>query len=269
MTENPKRAAPRVDPPGLDGAGQADRAHATAENRVRASTVRDHHSGGGARRWVRHQPDEHGARGPPAHQRVHRWPPGTRLQTHPTPAAALPHRRGGPNQPPQTLLRLDRSRLKGGEGRQIWTEWAILAITPTRSPSGSGERLPIAPSTRANPFTRNGRARLRGRFVSQEFFRGKLQTARSLRPASHPTSRSRTGASLPGTQASPRTGLAPAGHRELIAPTSCGPPCPHGARAVPAHPLKAQARDPAARGVKAQVTAQTIRRVLARAGTTT
>jgi hypothetical protein len=68
-----------------------------------------------------------------------------------------------------------------------------------------------------------------------------LQTARSLRPASHPTSRSRTGASLPGTQASPRTGLAPAGHRELVAPTSCGPPFPHGARAVPAHQAKAQA----------------------------
>jgi hypothetical protein len=62
-----------------------------------------------------------------------------------------------------------------------------------------------------------------------------LQTARSLRPASHPTSRSRTGASLPGTRASPRTGLTPAGHRELVAPTSCGPPSPHGARAVPAH----------------------------------
>lgn len=26
-----------------------------------------------------------------------------------------------------------------------------------------------------------------------------------------------------------------AGHRELVAPTSCGPPFPHGARAVPAH----------------------------------
>ena len=62
-----------------------------------------------------------------------------------------------------------------------------------------------------------------------------LQTARSLRPASHPTSRSRTGASLPGTQASPRTGLTPAGHRELIAPTSYGPPFPHDAGAVPAH----------------------------------
>jgi hypothetical protein len=68
-----------------------------------------------------------------------------------------------------------------------------------------------------------------------------LQTARSLRPASHPASRLRTGASLPGTQASPRTGLTPAGHRELIAPTSCGPPSPHGAGAVPAHSSKALA----------------------------
>ena len=37
------------------------------------------------------------------------------------------------------------------------------------------------------------------------------------------------------TQASPRTGLTPAGHRELVAPTSCGPPFPHNAGAVPAH----------------------------------
>ncbi len=62
-----------------------------------------------------------------------------------------------------------------------------------------------------------------------------LQTARSLPPRSHPASRPRTGASLPGTQASPRTGLAPAGRPELVAPTSCGPPFPHGAGAVPAH----------------------------------
>src|SRR5215213_805641 len=45
-----------------------------------------------------------------------------------------------------------------------------------------------------------------------------LQTARWLRPASHPASRPRTGASLPGTQASPRTGLTPAGRPELVAP---------------------------------------------------
>src|SRR5450755_4394370 len=38
------------------------------------------------------------------------------------------------------------------------------------------------------------------------------------RPAPHPASRPRTGASLPGTQASPRTGLTPAGRPELVAP---------------------------------------------------
>ena len=70
-----------------------------------------------------------------------------------------------------------------------------------------------------------------------------LQTARSLRPAPHPTSRSRMGASLSGTQASPRTGLAPAGHRALVAPTSCGPPFPHNAGAVPAHFVEAEASD--------------------------
>jgi hypothetical protein len=44
-----------------------------------------------------------------------------------------------------------------------------------------------------------------------------LQTGRLLRPASHPASRPRTGASLPGTRASPRTGLTPAGRPELVA----------------------------------------------------
>jgi hypothetical protein len=44
-----------------------------------------------------------------------------------------------------------------------------------------------------------------------------LRTGQSLRPASHPASRPRTGASLPGTLASPQTGLAPAGHPQLVA----------------------------------------------------
>jgi hypothetical protein len=44
-----------------------------------------------------------------------------------------------------------------------------------------------------------------------------LRTGRSLRPASHPASRPRTGASLPRTRASPRTGLTPAGRPELVA----------------------------------------------------
>jgi hypothetical protein len=44
-----------------------------------------------------------------------------------------------------------------------------------------------------------------------------LRTAHLLCPASTPTSRPTSGASLPGTLASPRTGLAPAGCRELVA----------------------------------------------------
>jgi hypothetical protein len=42
-----------------------------------------------------------------------------------------------------------------------------------------------------------------------------LRTGHLIRPASTPTSRPTPGASLPGTLASPRTGLSPAGSREL------------------------------------------------------
>ena len=44
-----------------------------------------------------------------------------------------------------------------------------------------------------------------------------LRTGHLLHPASNPASRPRTGVSLPGTLASPRTGLAPAGYPQLIA----------------------------------------------------
>src|SRR5271166_3202926 len=43
-----------------------------------------------------------------------------------------------------------------------------------------------------------------------------LRTGQLLGPASHPASRPRTGALLPGTLASPRTGLTPAGCPELV-----------------------------------------------------
>ena len=42
-----------------------------------------------------------------------------------------------------------------------------------------------------------------------------LRTGQLLHPASTPASQPKPGASLPRTLASPRTGLAPAGHREL------------------------------------------------------
>jgi hypothetical protein len=44
-----------------------------------------------------------------------------------------------------------------------------------------------------------------------------LRTAKLFHPASIPAFRPKPGVSLPGTLASPRTGLAPAGRRELVA----------------------------------------------------
>ena len=54
----------------------------------------------------------------------------------------------------------------------------------------------------------------------------KLRTGQLLHPASTPTFRPTPWALLPGTLAFPRTGLAPAGSRELVArtPTSSGYP---------------------------------------------
>jgi hypothetical protein len=43
-----------------------------------------------------------------------------------------------------------------------------------------------------------------------------LRTGQLLGPASNPASRPRTGALLPGTLASPRTGLTPAGYPQLV-----------------------------------------------------
>ena len=58
---------------------------------------------------------------------VHLRPPATRLQTHPTTAAALPHRkRRAASATSNAATGLGRSRLKGDEGQQIWTGWAIL-----------------------------------------------------------------------------------------------------------------------------------------------
>jgi hypothetical protein len=66
-------------------------------------------------------------------------------------------------------------------------------------------RLPLGPTRR--------------RVISRRLLRlhCTLQTGQSLHPASHPASRPRTGVSLPGTQASPRTGLPPAGSPALTA----------------------------------------------------
>ena len=60
--------------------------------------------------------------------RVHRWPPGTRLQAHRGAGcgATEPAPKDG-SATSNAATALDRSRLKGDEGQQIWTEWAILA----------------------------------------------------------------------------------------------------------------------------------------------
>jgi transposase, IS5 family len=47
---------------------------------------------------------------------------------------------------------LDRSRLKGHEGQQIWTEWRSWPTTPTRSPSGPAETLNGARPQRPHHF---------------------------------------------------------------------------------------------------------------------
>src|ERR1035437_306955 len=97
-----------------------------------------------------------------------------------------------------------------------------------------------------------------------------LRTVTLLHPASTQTSRSTPGASLPGTLVSPRTGLAPAGPRELVArlchdcpfaltapelldartphdhnhePSDLGYCCPHRPACVPAHPNRTNLLD--------------------------
>ena len=59
----------------------------------------------------------------------------------------------------------------------------------------------------AHPVTREPSRRCGLRFM--------LRTGQLLHPASTPASQPKPGASLPRTLASPRTGLAPAGYREL------------------------------------------------------
>ena len=133
-----------------------------------------------------------------------------------TPQATGPRRL---SRVPRTTIRTFNAQYAGGFlSARSWNQSAFRGLR--RYVSGSA---PSPPAHRRVYLTTLAQASLT------------LQTARSLCPAPHPASRPRTGASLPGTQASPRTGLAPAGRPELVAPTSCGPPFPHGARAVPAH----------------------------------
>jgi IS5 family transposase len=105
VTEHTKPGREGVDPADLYRDRQPGRGNAAARNGRRARAARDQTARGRGGRRVQGRTDQRRARAPGAQDRVHRWPPGTDLQTHPTPVAALPHRRGGPDQPPQTPLR--------------------------------------------------------------------------------------------------------------------------------------------------------------------
>ena len=104
VTENTKRGA-RTDRSGGDRDREPGRGHAPARHGRPAQAVGDLPARGSTRRCVQHRADHPGARRPCAGAGVHLWPPTTRLQTHPTTDAALPNRRRGADQPPQTQLR--------------------------------------------------------------------------------------------------------------------------------------------------------------------
>jgi IS5 family transposase len=117
----------RADPARLRRAGEPGREHAAARDRRRAETPRAASAGGSARWWVYARPDEQRARGPGAQDAVHRWPPRARVQTH---QRRMGRYRTGEERRISQLKRrygLDRTRLKGDHGQQIWTEWGILA----------------------------------------------------------------------------------------------------------------------------------------------
>ena len=116
-----------------------------------------------------------------------------------TPQATGPRRL---SRVPRTTIRTFNAQYAGGFlSARSWNQSAFRGLR--RYVTGSA---PSPPARRRVYLTTLAQASLT------------LQTARSLRPASHPASRPRTGASLPGTQASPRTGLTPAGRPELVAP---------------------------------------------------
>jgi len=89
---------------GLDRLGNRLRRRCYRHGR-RARPARDQDPRGRRGRRVQARTDGHCARVPSLRDGVHRWPPGSGPQAHHPPAAALPPRRGGPDQPPQTLPR--------------------------------------------------------------------------------------------------------------------------------------------------------------------
>jgi IS5 family transposase len=69
---------------------------------------------------------------------------------------------------------LDPSRLKGNEGRQIWTEWAIRLQHPhPRHPDPVKHSQPLLRQEQTHHIRTAAHQPPRGRFVDQELFRGK------------------------------------------------------------------------------------------------
>ena len=105
VTENTRRGARALIVPAATAIGNPGEdtllPQTVAElERLGISPMRD-----SARRWLQRRTDPGGARRLGARAGVHLRPPTTRLQTHPTPDAALPNRRRRTHQPPQTPLR--------------------------------------------------------------------------------------------------------------------------------------------------------------------
>ena len=167
----------RADPAGRrDRDRQPERGHAAARDVAELERLGIRRTRGRARRRVqRRTDDQRRARGPRRQDTC-----SSLAARNPAPdapsagcGATEPARRAGSvtsnaatgwTDPASKATRAGRSGLSG----RSWP------TTPTRSPSGSGETLRTAPSTRANPLLRTAaRDPLRGRFVSQEFFRGK------------------------------------------------------------------------------------------------
>jgi IS5 family transposase len=104
VTEHTRRGARGLILPALHTGRQPGREHAAAPDDRRTELAGDLAAGSRAGRWVHGRADHDRVRGAPARTGVHRWPPATWLQTHPTPAAALPNRRRRADQSPQTPL---------------------------------------------------------------------------------------------------------------------------------------------------------------------
>ena len=124
--EHPARGA-GSDPAGGQRAGQPAREHAAARHRLRVQTARDLTAGGRAGRRLSARADRGRVRGDPARECSSL---AARNPAPDTPSGACGATETGAEGRISHLKRrygLDRSRLKGDQGQQIWTEWGILA----------------------------------------------------------------------------------------------------------------------------------------------